>query len=332
MTRYYAAQRTFWVDPVSGTIVKATGARLPLLRPRRSQTRGDVRRLQGHDERTDHRGAGRPMPATRVTSSHCGAESCRSRSPPSAWSPWWAAFLLGSFTLRAEAALIDPGLDDASHGFFGRRPDGYRAHARRRSRDREDSHAATVGPTSGPTGLIAPARFRFPGRNVPALRRLAVPAYALALSLAVTAPLLAPGYLLIRDAVSTPRAYLTDAALGLTEAAPRALPQDFAVALASRVIDGGIVVKLLLLVGLWVAGWGAARGWRRHSSRRSGRPTRRRDARGVESLCRRTTAARPLEPIGRLRLPALGGGGRSCDCATPTALVARCCSGSRLPG
>lgn len=23
MTRYYAAQRTFWVDPVSGTIVKA---------------------------------------------------------------------------------------------------------------------------------------------------------------------------------------------------------------------------------------------------------------------------------------------------------------------
>jgi len=24
MTRYYAAQRTFWVDPVSGTVVKAT--------------------------------------------------------------------------------------------------------------------------------------------------------------------------------------------------------------------------------------------------------------------------------------------------------------------
>ena len=32
MTRYYAAQRTFWVDPVSGTIVKKRGARLPLLR------------------------------------------------------------------------------------------------------------------------------------------------------------------------------------------------------------------------------------------------------------------------------------------------------------
>jgi hypothetical protein len=86
-----------------------------------------------------------------------------------------------------------------------------------------------------------------------------VPAYALALSLAVTAPLLAPGHLLLRDAVSTPRAYLTDAALGLSEAAPRALPQDFAVAMASHVVDGGVVVKVLLIVGLWFAGWGAAR-------------------------------------------------------------------------
>ena len=29
--------------------------------------------------------------------------------------------LLGSFSLRAESALIDPGLDDADHGFFGGR-------------------------------------------------------------------------------------------------------------------------------------------------------------------------------------------------------------------
>ncbi len=75
----------------------------------------------------------------------------------------------------------------------------------------------------------------------------------------MTAPLFAPGYLLLRDAVSTPRSYLSDAALGLSEAAPRALPQDFAVALASAVIDGGVVVKLLLALGLWLAGWGAAR-------------------------------------------------------------------------
>lgn len=89
--------------------------------------------------------------------------------------------------------------------------------------------------------------------------RWAVPGYALALSLAVTAPLLAPGYLLLRDAVSTPRSYLSDAALGLGESAPRAVPQDVALAVASAVVDGGLVVKALLIAGLLLAGWGAAR-------------------------------------------------------------------------
>ncbi len=89
--------------------------------------------------------------------------------------------------------------------------------------------------------------------------RWAVPGYALTLAVIVTAPLLAPGYLLLRDAVSTPRSYLSDAALGLTEAAPRALPQDFVIALASQLLDGGVVVKALLLAGLWLAGWGAGR-------------------------------------------------------------------------
>lgn len=84
------------------------------------------------------------------------------------------------------------------------------------------------------------------------------PGYALVLALLVVGPLLAPGYLLLRDAVSTPRSYLSDTALGLTSA-PRATPQDFAVALASHLVDGGIVVKALLLAGLWLAGWGAAR-------------------------------------------------------------------------
>ena len=42
----------------------------------------------------------------------------------------------------------------------------------------------------------------------------------------ILGPLLGPGYLLLRDAVSTPRSYLTDSALGLTDAAARAVPQD----------------------------------------------------------------------------------------------------------
>jgi hypothetical protein len=90
------------------------------------------------------------------------------------------------------------------------------------------------------------------------LTRWSLPGYALALALLVVAPLLSPGYLLLRDAVSTPRSYLTDNALGLVSA-PRATPQDFAIAVASRVVDGGFVVTALLVLGLWLAGWGAGR-------------------------------------------------------------------------
>ncbi|WP_407671627.1 hypothetical protein [Nocardia aurantiaca] len=74
----------------------------------------------------------------------------------------------------------------------------------------------------------------------------------------VLGPLLGPGYLLLRDAVSTPRSYLTDSALGLGDAAPRAVPQDALIAVASVVVDGGLFVKVILLAALWLAGWGAA--------------------------------------------------------------------------
>ncbi|MCV7175656.1 hypothetical protein H7H98_07845 [Mycolicibacterium sphagni] len=87
----------------------------------------------------------------------------------------------------------------------------------------------------------------------------AVAGYALLLALAVTAPLLAPGYLLLRDAVSTPRSYFSDSALGLGESAPRAVPQDFLIAAVSPVLDGGMLVKVLLIFGIFLAGWGAAR-------------------------------------------------------------------------
>ncbi|MEC3958267.1 hypothetical protein VMT65_34890 [Nocardia sp. CDC153] len=86
-----------------------------------------------------------------------------------------------------------------------------------------------------------------------------VPAgYSLALALLVLGPLLGSGYLLLRDAVSTPRSYLTDSALGLGDAAPRAVPQDALLATLSTVVDGGILVKAILLVAIWLAGWGAA--------------------------------------------------------------------------
>ncbi len=132
------------------------------------------------------------------------------------------------------------------------------------------------------------------------------PGYALALALLVVAPLLRPGYLLLRDAVSTPRSYFTDGALGLVSA-PRATPQDFAIALTSHVVDGGIVVKALLVVGLWLAGWGAAR-LVAQLLPESG-------AGGQfvaitlaiwNPVCRRAAPAGALEPVARLRLPTVG--------------------------
>ncbi|WP_280507292.1 hypothetical protein [Nocardia flavorosea] len=82
--------------------------------------------------------------------------------------------------------------------------------------------------------------------------------YSLLLTLLITAPLLRPGYLLLRDAVSIPRSYLTDTALGLGDAAPRAVPQDALLATLSVLVDGGVVVKAILVAALWAAGYGAA--------------------------------------------------------------------------
>ena len=91
------------------------------------------------------------------------------------------------------------------------------------------------------------------------LSRFTVPGYALALTALLLGPLAAPGYLLLRDAVSTPRSWLPDSALGLGGTAPRAVPQDVAVATLSTVLDGGVVVKVLLAGAVLAAGWGAGR-------------------------------------------------------------------------
>jgi Porin PorA len=120
MTRYYAAQRTFWVDPVSGTIVKA----------------------QEHGYHYYARDALKPevtFADYKVTTTEQTVESqvASARDEGDVVALWGrilpitftaigllalvGGVLLGSFTLRAESALIDPGLDDTGHGFFGRR-------------------------------------------------------------------------------------------------------------------------------------------------------------------------------------------------------------------
>ncbi|MFC4374050.1 hypothetical protein ACFO5K_08020 [Nocardia halotolerans] len=85
-----------------------------------------------------------------------------------------------------------------------------------------------------------------------------VAGYCALLTLIIVGPLTGSGYLLLRDAVSTPRSYLTDSALGLGAAAPRAVPQDTLLAVLSPLIDGGVLVKAILIVALWSAAYGAA--------------------------------------------------------------------------
>ena len=120
MTRYYAAQRTFWVDPVSGTIVKS-------------------------QERANHyyaREALKPeyalvdytVTSTEQTVEQQVAAARDERDRVALWSrvlpitftaaglvALVAGALLGSFSVRAESALIDPGLDGADRGGFFRR-------------------------------------------------------------------------------------------------------------------------------------------------------------------------------------------------------------------
>ena len=122
MTRYYAAQRTFWVDPVSGTIVKQNDranhyyAREALepevtfadysVTTNEESVESQVAAAQ--DERDTVALWGRILP---ITFTALGLIALVGGA------------LLGSFTLRAESLLIDPGLDDTGQRFFGGRGD-----------------------------------------------------------------------------------------------------------------------------------------------------------------------------------------------------------------
>ncbi|WP_231702872.1 hypothetical protein [Tsukamurella asaccharolytica] len=91
-------------------------------------------------------------------------------------------------------------------------------------------------------------------------RDLALAAWSVVLAVVILGPLAVGGrYLLLRDAVSTPRSYLTDTALGLGDNAARATPQDALLAVGSQVVDGGLLVTALLFVALVAAGWGFGR-------------------------------------------------------------------------
>ncbi|MFY0405758.1 hypothetical protein [Solicola sp. PLA-1-18] len=85
-------------------------------------------------------------------------------------------------------------------------------------------------------------------------------AWPWALSLLVTAPLLAPGYVLTYDMVWVPHLDPTRSDLwGLGSALPRAVPSDAVVALLGAVLPASLVQKLVLVLALGLAGEGARR-------------------------------------------------------------------------
>jgi Porin PorA len=120
MTRYYAAQRDFWVDPVTGTIVKAKEHAFhyysrDALKPEVTFVDYSVTSTEqtvesavnaARDERDSVALWGRILP---ITFTAMGLIAIVGGA------------LLGLFSLRAEDTLIDPGLDTADHGFFGPR-------------------------------------------------------------------------------------------------------------------------------------------------------------------------------------------------------------------
>ena len=119
MTRYYAAQRTFWVDPVSGTIIKQTEhanhffARDPL---KPEVTLADYKLTSNEDTVESQVNAARDE-RDRL--------ALWSRVLPITFTAVGLIALIGggvlaAFSLRTESALTDPGLDRGDEEFFGR--------------------------------------------------------------------------------------------------------------------------------------------------------------------------------------------------------------------
>lgn len=96
------------------------------------------------------------------------------------------------------------------------------------------------------------------GRRLVAIDR-AVQAWPLLLAAVLVGPLLVrEGHPLARDLVFVPRQPLNDAALGLADGSPRAVPLDAVVSVLTTVLDGGVLARLVLPLTLALAGWGVA--------------------------------------------------------------------------
>jgi len=119
MTRFYAAQRTFWVDPVTGTVVKAEEhanhyyARDPL-RPEMAladykvtstEETVELQVASARDERDRLALWSRVLPISLAATGLVALIG---------------AALLGAFSLRVESALAEPGEDDIELGIFGK--------------------------------------------------------------------------------------------------------------------------------------------------------------------------------------------------------------------
>jgi hypothetical protein len=82
---------------------------------------------------------------------------------------------------------------------------------------------------------------------------------AAAVAVVVTAPALAPGFVLLRDMVFVPRQDLDLDALGLGGTLPRAVPVDAVMAVLTAVVPGQLVQKIVLVGLVYAAVLGAAR-------------------------------------------------------------------------
>ncbi|GHG26731.1 hypothetical protein GCM10017567_52580 [Amycolatopsis bullii] len=82
---------------------------------------------------------------------------------------------------------------------------------------------------------------------------------AAALAFAVCAPLLGRGFVLSYDMVFAPRQYFVPDAFGVGGTLPRSVPADAAVALATTVLPGDLVQKIVLLLAIFFAALGAGR-------------------------------------------------------------------------